>query len=255
MLRLPPSRWVAYFSFALLLVSTATFQLGAAILAGIFSYTILDSAHRKLASHIRPFLARWLSLMIFTVTAVAAAWMFWRFIRQSITTLPDILARVIPPLNEISLRYGLDLPFENIHEFRHMILEAVKENVSDISHASGILTKKFFHVLIGIFIAILHFMNETKEEYHENLYDAFRKEFNEHAARFMQSFERVLGAQVIISAINTVLTAIFLIVLGFPYAPFLVPATFILGILPIIGNVLSNTIIVCTALSLSPRHA
>lgn len=252
---MPSSRFISYSIFIILLSMAAAFHLGPAILAGIFSFTILDSAHRKLSASMRPLPARWLSLLIFTVTAVLMAWVFWRFIRQSMITVPDILARVIPPLNEISLRYGIDLPFENIYEFRHMLIEAVKENASNITHASSILTRGFFHVLIGIFIAVLCFMNDDRNDYRQNLYDAFRTEFNAHAARFMQSFERVLGAQVVISAINTVLTAIFLVALGFPYVPFLVPATFILGILPVIGNLLSNTIILCTALSLSPHHA
>jgi predicted PurR-regulated permease PerM len=71
----------------------------------------------------------------------------------------------------------------------------------------------------------------------------------------MLSFEKVLGAQVLISAVNTVLTATFLIYMDFPHIRFLLIATFILGTLPIIGNILSNTIIVGTALTLSPRQA
>ena len=161
----------------------------------------------------------------------------------------------MPRLRELSQRTKVEVPFENIDELRRLIADTVKENAPNITRAGGLLTKGFFHVLLGIFTAILCFMSGRREDYGANLYDALCQETGARVWRFMQSFEQVLGAQVIISAINTSLTAVFLLSLGFPQTAFLIPATFFLGILPVIGNLLSNTIIVCTALTISPRHA
>ena len=68
----------------------------------------------------------------------------------------------------------------------------------------------------------------------------------------------MIGAQIVISAINTVLTAIFLLWNGFPYAVVLIGLTFLCGLVPIIGNIASNTLIVGVAFTIpdvGPRMA
>ncbi len=58
-----------------------------------------------------------------------------------------------------------------------------------------------------------------------------------------------------ISTINTGLTAVFLIGNGYPFAAVLIVLTFLCGLLPIIGNLISNTLIVGVGFTLSPRTA
>jgi predicted PurR-regulated permease PerM len=72
---------------------------------------------------------------------------------------------------------------------------------------------------------------------------------------FFNSFSRVIGAQIIISIINTGLTAVFLLWNGFRFAPVLVILTFLCGLLPIVGNIISNTLIVFVAFTISPKMA
>ena len=75
--------------------------------------------------------------------------------------------------------------------------------------------------------------------------------------RFADAFRRIVFAQVKISAINSVFTGIFLLVIlpifhdRLPLSKTLVLVTFIVGLLPVIGNLVSNTIIVAVALSVS----
>jgi predicted PurR-regulated permease PerM len=59
----------------------------------------------------------------------------------------------------------------------------------------------------------------------------------------------------VISTINTGLTAVFLLWNGYPFAAVLVMLTFLCGLLPIIGNLISNTLIVGIGFTLSPRTA
>ncbi|MBI4386822.1 MAG: AI-2E family transporter [Elusimicrobia bacterium] len=249
-------RIAAQFLFAGLLLLAAVFHLGAALLAGLFSYTILDMTNRRLTYRAPRRGARWLSLGIFILASSFLGGVFWFFVRQTVVTVPSLLADLVPKLAALARHYHVPMPFDNINELREAVLYFTRENVSEITHASGLLTRQFFHVAIGIFVSILCFMSDAPEgPFSSNLYDVLRGEFNERISRFMRSFERMLSAQVTISGINTFLTAIFLVMTGFPHITFLIPATFVLGILPIIGNVLSNTIIVSTGLTLSAKHA
>src|SRR5256885_12196438 len=64
-----------------------------------------------------------------------------------------------------------------------------------------------------------------------------------------------MGAQLTISLINTMLTAIFVLGVRLPHAPLVIAITFLCGLVPIIGNLVSNTIIVFVALTVSLKLA
>lgn len=77
------------------------------------------------------------------------------------------------------------------------------------------------------------------------------------ASRFADAFRRVVFAQIKISLLNTTFTAIFLLIvlplfgIRLPLAKTLVAITFVAGLLPVIGNLISNTLITVAALSIS----
>lgn len=70
-----------------------------------------------------------------------------------------------------------------------------------------------------------------------------------------ESFWRVASAQVKISSINTVLTGLYLAVVlptfgvQLPFTKTLIAVTFIAGLLPVVGNLISNTVITIISLS------
>ena len=71
---------------------------------------------------------------------------------------------------------------------------------------------------------------------------------------FSDSFKKVVFAQIKISAINTLATATYLFVvlpifdIHLPLAKTMIALTFVLGLMPIVGNLLSNTMIVIITL-------
>jgi predicted PurR-regulated permease PerM len=74
-------------------------------------------------------------------------------------------------------------------------------------------------------------------------------------AALRESFWRVASAQVKISTLNTLLTGIYLVVVlptfgvQLPLAKTLIAVTFLAGLLPVVGNLISNTIITVISLS------
>jgi predicted PurR-regulated permease PerM len=75
------------------------------------------------------------------------------------------------------------------------------------------------------------------------------------------AFRSVVFAQVRISALNTALTSLYLLALvpvmdvKLPLTKTMIAVTFIAGLLPVIGNLISNTVIVIVSLSVSPTLA
>lgn len=79
--------------------------------------------------------------------------------------------------------------------------------------------------------------------------------------RMGKAFRRVVFAQVRISAINTLFTASYLAVVlprfgvHLPLTKTMIAVTFVAGLLPVIGNLISNTMIVVVSLAISPAVA
>jgi predicted PurR-regulated permease PerM len=79
--------------------------------------------------------------------------------------------------------------------------------------------------------------------------------------RFAVAFRKIVFAQLKISLINTTFTAIYLLIIlplmdiHIPYREVLVLVTFVAGILPVVGNILSNTAITLISFSVSLQTA
>ena len=116
-------------------------------------------------------------------------------------------------------------------------------------------------LIIGLVVAVSLFFNakwEVEDEpdaVKDSLYATVVRELVVRFEIFYASFARVIGAQIVISILNTALTSGFLIWNGYPYAPVIIVLTFLCGLLPIIGNLMSNTLIVAVGFTISPRMA
>jgi predicted PurR-regulated permease PerM len=114
------------------------------------------------------------------------------------------------------------------------------------------------HVLVGLIIGAMVALHEAcAGEVARPLAAAL----TERARRLAESFRRIVFAQVRISAINTAFTAIYLVAVlplfgvHLPLTKTMVALTFAAGLLPVIGNLISNTVIVVVSLAHSPQTA
>jgi predicted PurR-regulated permease PerM len=110
------------------------------------------------------------------------------------------------------------------------------------------------HILIGMVIGAMVSLHEALPGARSG---PLAVALTERARRVGDAFRRVVFAQVRISAINTVFTAIYLVGLlplfgvHLPYAKTLIAVTFIAGLIPVLGNLISNVVIVVVSLSVS----
>lgn len=96
---------------------------------------------------------------------------------------------------------------------------------------------------------------------HPDAYRPLAEQLKRRIALFGEAFGQIVAAQFWIAAFNTFLTALFLLFvlpmwdLQLPYAPALITLTFVAGLVPIVGNLLCNTVITLVGLSVSPIAA
>jgi predicted PurR-regulated permease PerM len=125
------------------------------------------------------------------------------------------------------------------------------EKVSEMGMNTALgLVHVFLGLVIGGMVSFASFA--TPDEY-----KPLSRELLQRFVNLLVSFQQVVFAQVKISAINTTLTAIYLIgvlpLFGvhLPLVKTLIAVTFLAGLLPVVGNLISNSIIVVLSLGLS----
>ena len=247
-----PAR-ISYGIMAVLLVLAAWLHLGTLVLTTLFGYFAL--------TQITFGRARFLAVVIYllAVAGIGSGLVF--FSRQAYVTLPEIADKTIPAVVEFAQKKGVELPFTDYASLKTVALTEVKEGVAGVGRYLRAAAFQFALLLVGLVVAVSLYLNSSWSVSHDaespgdNLYAAVVREIDLRFRTFYRSFARVIGAQILISVINTSLTAGFLIWNGYPYSTVLIVLTFLCGLLPIIGNLASNTLIVGVGFTLSPQMA
>lgn len=105
-------------------------------------------------------------------------------------------------------------------------------------------------LIMGMIIGGMIAINDTHEQLPE-----FAQALLQRTINLQNAFQRIVFAQVRISAINAVLSAIYILIIlpasgvNLPFSKTMVLITFMTGLLPVVGNVISNTVVVTVSLS------
>jgi predicted PurR-regulated permease PerM len=250
------TRW-SYVLLAITLVLVGLLQLGAPFLALLFSYFVLSKLGRFIPN-------KWVTLAIFILVVAAIGWTAKHFIGAAINALPKIADNSIPSAIAWAEEHDLSLPFTDLKGLKAHAMTTIKDQaryLGDFANFARHASTTFVFIIIAIVCAVSLFFNNRLDLFREshkvrnNLYSVYCDEITARFSDFYHSFSTVIGAQMTISAINTVLTAIFVFFVGLPYGPVVVGLTFLCGLFPIVGNVVSNTVIVFIGFLVSAKVA
>ncbi len=199
------------------------------------------------------------TLYIVAVAAIGNGLVY--FSRQAWITLPAIADTAIPAVVGLAEKEGVELPFTDYESLRTVALSAAQEGIAGVGRYVRAAGFQFVLLVAGLVVATSLFLSapwgseNDAQAVRDSLYTKVVRELAVRSNTLFQSFAKVIGAQIVISTINSGLTAVFLTLNGYPYATVLIAATFMCGLLPIIGNLMSNTLIVDVGFTLSPKAA
>ncbi|WP_060514278.1 AI-2E family transporter [Pseudomonas sp. NBRC 111132] len=139
-------------------------------------------------------------------------------------------------------------------EFKVAIGDWIKSHLSDLQLVGKGMAHMFVTLLIGMILgAIIALQRIPDVSRRKPLASALFERLN----LLVKAFRNIVFAQIKISLLNTAFTGIFLAVVmplfgvHLPLTKTLIVLTFLLGLLPVIGNLMSNTLITIVGLSLS----
>ncbi|MDG1074307.1 MAG: hypothetical protein P8O76_05030 [Methylophilaceae bacterium] len=135
---------------------------------------------------------------------------------------------------------------------QHLLTEWLRDNATNLQFWGKEAGRYVAHILIAM---IIGGMLALREAMTDDQYKPFSKAMVQRTTYFGHAFRNIVFAQVRISAINTTFTAIYLAVvlplagIELPFVKTMIVITFIVGLLPVIGNLISNAVIVVVSMS------
>jgi len=251
-----PTR-LSYAVLAAAIALAGLLHLGIPLLVVLFSYFALRQLY---------FLTKrkWLALSAFILVVAAIATAAVYFTRAAILVLPDMADTSIPSASAWAQQRQIELPFTDFESLRVVIIDTLKQEahyLRNVAHYAGSVSAALVFSILGIVAAASLFLKTGLDPYRgthavkNNLYSISCDEVSTRFRDFYRSFATVMGAQLTISLINTMLTAIFVLGVRLPHGPLVIAITFLCGLVPIVGNLVSNTIIVFLALTVSLKLA
>lgn len=143
---------------------------------------------------------------------------------------------------------------ETTEVLKQQLLVHIQQNKEALSNIGFGVFHNFIRFILGLVIgSMLAFAIFKKPEE----YAILPKHILNRLVNFKDSFDKVVFAQVKISLINTIFTAIYLMIVlpifdvHLPLTKTMILITFLAGLIPVIGNIISNTVMVIVSLGTS----
>lgn len=253
---------------SLILAGLALFtilQLGllSALLSGLFIYLLVQSTvplFRRMGVKRRVGKAIVL-ILVAAVIGVAVTFGVIELISlltngsDSVVALLQQMADIVSTARERTPTWAHAYIPESLQDLESAAATWLREHAGQLGVLGQGFGKFLFHTLIGMIIGgIIAFYRGLGEGDHRPLARALTAR----VSVLSVAFRNVVFSQIRISALNTTLTAIYLagvlpaLGIHLPLIKTMIAVTFFVGLIPILGNLISNTVIVVVSLSVSP---
>ncbi len=267
----PQKRWpweeiVAYVIVIAGVLFVLIQQLTSALIVGLTLYLILDRVsawfHGRMArGAVRP-------LALLTVAVIAGAivtlavFLLITMLRRGAGSVPAMMEQMADTLGSVRIWLGglgpqfIPEVLTDAEDFKATMQSWLKTHAQTIRTGGMWIGIGLVHMIMGGLLAILVFFRQITHHEEANR-GPLARALVDKVDRFAHAFGRVATAQIKISAVNTLLTGIYLLVIlpifgiHIPFATTLVAITFLCGLIPVLGNLISNTVITILSMGIS----
>jgi len=235
-----------------------------AFVGGLVLYLILDRVAQSLSKRF-PGAARGLAVTMVTIIGVGVfgggAAFGISFFRHHADRIPAMMTQMANILQSTRAWFGdwgeqiIPEVLTDAENLKATVVLWLKENAMSVKATGGNFSHGLVHMIMGMLLAVLVFFRHQRHPREERGRLAWV--LAEKVGRLADAFRRIATAQIKISALNTTLTAIYLFGLlpvfsrRLPFSTTIVMVTFICGLIPVLGNLVSNTVIVILSMGVS----
>ena len=249
-----------------LIVYVLMLHMVSALISGLALYLILDKLAQSMSRRIPGMAARTTSVIIVTLIAggliVGAMAMLISFLQHQSDTLPAMMRQMADILRSTRLwlgGYGREvIPdfMTDAESFKVGIVDWLKNHAGSLKMAGGTFSVGLLHIFMGILLAVVVFFRHVTHHDDERPRGPLAHYLTEKADRFSEVFARIASAQIKVSLFNTFIVSLYLLTLlllgrQIPFMTTLIVITFLLGLVPIVGSIVTNAVLVILSLGVS----
>ena len=251
--------WASYIlaGVALLLVLKA--GLLVALFSGLLVYSLVHVLSPTIETKFSGKSARTIAVVLLSTVVILAIsggiYAFVTFLKSDAGSLQSLLQKLADMIeasrSQLPAWASAYLP-EGVDALREWMTAWLREHAGE----AQLLGKEAGHIAVQLILGmIIGSMVALQDATVEQDYKPFAAAMLARVSNMALMFRKIVFAQVQISAINAVFTAIYLLVIlplagvHLPLTKSLIAITFLAGLIPVVGNIISNTVLVIVGLS------
>ncbi|MCR3755389.1 MAG: hypothetical protein HNEKOMLI_00126 [Sodalis sp. Psp] len=248
--------YLLMFFFVIMIIPLHLFPC---FVAGFLTYEVITSLTPWFERLVGSGCARWVVVTLIAAFVVIAMTLgivsLVSFLTSDIQNNIDITAETNRIFSGIKNRIPNYLPTflpESAEELKDQAVALIESNLIIIRNMGRTFLHGLITIFIGLIIGAVVSLNKPSGRC-----TYFTQQLLERLNYLSQAFRNIVFAQVKVSLVNTLLTSIMILVflpllgIHLPLGKTLILFTFIFGLLPIVGNIISNFMITISAISIS----
>lgn len=263
MTKVSPDRlaMASYVLMAAALALVLAFGLLPALLAGLLVFAAIDALAPGLQRHLPGVRAHWFVVAVIasvvvgllTLGIVAGIAFLGSEHGNPAALLEQGIGLIEKARDRLPASVEAYLP-DGEQAMRVAVIEWLREHAAQLQLAGQTAVRVLVQLLIGMVLGAMVALHVTRRPVDHGPLVAV---LTARCASLAAAFRDIVFAQARISALNTLLTGIYLLVVlplfdvDLPFAKTLVAITFVVGLLPVVGNLISNTLIFIVGMSVS----
>jgi predicted PurR-regulated permease PerM len=267
-LPLSKSEIASYIFSAIALFAVVKFGLLVALFAGLLVYSLVHLLAPAIEKRYSGKTSRTIAVVLLSAVIIlaisAGLWAAVVFLRSDASNLQHLLQKLADMIessrSQLPQWASTYLP-DGVDALRQWTTDWLREHASEAKgfgqQAGHIVVQLILGMIIGSMVALNDTTNDMSDNNKKPQKRPLADALTERVSNMGLMFRKIVFAQVYISSINTVFTAIYLLVvlplLGvhLPLTKSMIAITFLAGLIPVVGNIVSNTVIVIVAVSYS----
>lgn len=236
-----------------------------ALFSGLMVYSIVHALapwiERKINSRQAKVIALTLLVGVILLSVSLGLWAAVIYLRSDAGNLHTLLQKIADMMDasraQIPAWVSTHLP-EDVDALKDLLVATLREHAGEAKQLSQEAGHLIVHLLLGMIIGGMAALQDigTKTSLRP-----FAAALAARLTNLAHVFHKIVFAQVRISLINTVLTGVYLALIlplagiHLPLLKSMIAITFLAGMIPVLGNIISNTVIVIVSLTHSLQVA
>jgi predicted PurR-regulated permease PerM len=236
-----------------------------ALIGGLALYLVLDRLAQWLSKRIPGMAARTTAVILVTLVGggiiIGGVALSVSFLRHHVDTIPAMMRQMADILRSTRLwlgGYGREVipdVMTDAETIKVGMVDWLKVHADTLKVAGSMFSVGLLHIVMGMLLAIVVFFRHVTH-HDDHARGPLALYLTEKIDRFAHAFSRIASAQIKVSLFNTFIVSSYLLVLlllgrPIPFMTTLIVITFILGLLPIVGNIVTNAVLVILSLGVS----